>query len=245
VLNDLANSTYRPGWLRSVGPGWTNWAVESFIDEAAHSVGADPVEFRVGLLNGHGRNAGAAPNSVGGALRQRAVVQRLAEKVGWGKPLPQGYGLGLASSFGQERGMPTWVGCAALVRVNRAAGQVRCERLTLVVDAGTIVDPDGALAQTQGAALWGLSMALHEGSAFRNGLPADRNLDSYTPLRMADTPEVEVEFLPNTEKPTGLGEPATTVVAPAIGNAIFQAVGVRLRHLPIRAADIRVAIRSA
>jgi len=72
----------------------------------------------------------------------------------------------------------------------------------------------------------------------------DRNLDSYTPLRMADTPEVEVEFLRSTEIPTGLGEPATTVVAPAIGNAIFRAVGVRLRHLPIRAADVRAALKS-
>jgi isoquinoline 1-oxidoreductase subunit beta len=245
LLNDLANSTYRPGWLRSVGPGWTNWALESFMDEVAHSIGTDPVAFRIALLNGRGRNAGTAPNSVGGALRQRAVVQRLAEKVEWGKPLPQGYGLGLASSFGQERGMPTWIGCAALVQVDRTTGRVRCERLTLVVDAGTIVDPDGALAQTQGAALWGLSMALHEGSAFRNGAPVDRNLDSYTPLRMADTPEVQVEFLPSTEKPTGLGEPATTVIAPAIGNAIFRAVGVRIRHLPIRAADVHTALRSA
>jgi isoquinoline 1-oxidoreductase subunit beta len=245
VLNDLANSTFRPGWLRSVGPGWTNWAVESFVDEAAHSIGVDPVAFRIGLLNGRGRNAGTAPNSVGGALRQRAVVQRLAEKVEWGKPLPKGYGLGLASSFGQERKMPTWIGCAALVQVDLRTGQVHCERLTLVVDAGTVVDPGGALAQTEGGALWGLSMALHEGSAFRNGLPVDRNLDSYTPLRMADTPEVEVEFLPSTEKPTGLGEPATTVVAPAIGNAIFRAVGVRLRHLPIRAADVRAALKPA
>jgi isoquinoline 1-oxidoreductase subunit beta len=200
--------------------------------------------LRIALLNGHGRNAGSAPNSIGGALRQRAVVQRLADKVEWGKPLPQGYGLGIASSFGQERGMPTWMGCAALVQVDRTTGKVRCQRLSLVVDAGTIVDPDGALAQVQGAALWGLSMALHEGSAFRNGLPADRNLDSYTPLRMADTPEVEVEFLSSAEVPTGLGEPATTVIAPAIGNAIFHAVGVRLRHLPIRATDICAALKS-
>ncbi len=244
LSNDLANTTFRPGWLRSVAPGWTVWAVESFMDEAAHSIGADPVAFRIGLLDGQGRNAGTAPDSVGGALRQRAVVQRLAEKVDWGKPLPKDTAMGLASSFGQERRMPTWIGCAALVRVDRSTGQVRCERLTLVVDAGTVVDPDGAAAQVEGAALWGLSMALHEGSAFRDGLPLDRNLDSYTPLRMADTPEVELEFMPSTEKPMGLGEPATTVVAPAIGNAIFRAVGVRLRHLPIRPADVLAALQA-
>jgi isoquinoline 1-oxidoreductase beta subunit len=77
-------------------------------------------------------------------------------------------------------------------------------------------------------------MALHEGSEFVNGLPRDTNLDTYTPLRMGDVPEIEVELMPSDEAPVGLGEPATTVVAPAIGNAIFAASGARLRHLPIR-----------
>ncbi len=84
LRNDLAEQTFRPGWLRSVGAGWTNWAVESFMDEAAHAAGADPVKFRLGMLDGAGRNAGSAPNSVGGARRQAAVLARLAEKVEWG-----------------------------------------------------------------------------------------------------------------------------------------------------------------
>jgi CO/xanthine dehydrogenase Mo-binding subunit len=99
-------------------------------------------------------------------------------------------------------------------------------------------------AQVEGAALWGLSMALHEGSEFVNGQPKDTNLDTYTPLRIGDVPEVEVEFLPSTEMPTGLGEPATTVVAPAIGNAIFAAVGIRVRHLPIRPETIVAAFHT-
>jgi CO/xanthine dehydrogenase Mo-binding subunit len=85
-------------------------------------------------------------------------------------------------------------------------------------------------------------MALHEGSEFVNGLPKDTNLDTYTPLRMGDVPEVEIEFLPSTEMPVGLGEPGTTVVAPAIGNAIFAASGARVRHLPIHPADMRQAL---
>ena len=76
LSNDVANSAFRPGWLRSVGPGWTNWAVETFMDEAAHAAGADPVAFRSRMLDGKGRNAGSAPNSVGGARRQAAVLQR-------------------------------------------------------------------------------------------------------------------------------------------------------------------------
>jgi isoquinoline 1-oxidoreductase beta subunit len=241
ISNDLANRSFRPGWLRSVGPGWTNWAVESFIDEAAHATKVDPVAFRIAHLTGAGRNAGAAPSAIGGALRQAAVVRRAADLAGWGQPLPAGTGLGLATSFGQERDMPTWVACIARVRVDAQRGRVIVEKLTLVVDAGTIVDPDGARAQVEGAALWGLSLALHEGTSFENGQVADTNLDTYTPLRIADVPELVIEFLPSEQPPVGLGEPATTVVAPAIANAIFRASGLRLRHLPMRPADIRAA----
>jgi isoquinoline 1-oxidoreductase beta subunit len=94
----------------------------------------------------------------------------------------------------------------------------------------------------EGAALWGLSMALHEGSEFVKGQPQDTNLDTYTLLRMGDVPDVEVEFLPSTEAPVGLGEPATTPVAPAIGNAIFAASGARVRHLPIRPQAVLAAL---
>ncbi|OHB26213.1 MAG: aldehyde dehydrogenase [Phenylobacterium sp. RIFCSPHIGHO2_01_FULL_69_31] len=244
ISNDLAGRTMRPGWLRSVGPGWTNWAVESFMDEAALKAGVDPLAFRLRMLDATGRNAGSAPNAVGGARRQAAVLRRVAEKAGWGKLLPKNTGLGLATTFGQERGMPTWVACAARVAVDPPSGAVKVEKLTLVADAGTIVDPDGALAQMEGAALWGLSLALFEGSAFENGQPRDTNLDGYTPLRMADVPDVEVEFIASTEAPVGLGEPATTVVGPAIGNAIFRAAGARVRDLPIRPEAVKAAIKT-
>lgn len=242
ITNELANETFRPGWLRSVGPGFTNWALESFMDEAAHKLGRDPVAFRLSLLTGEGRQAGNAPNVVGGAKRQAEVVRRCAEKAGWGQTLPANSGIGLATSFGQERNMPTWVACAARVKVDPATGGVKVEKLTLVADAGTVIDPDGALAQMEGAALWGLSMAVHEGTEFENGEVKDRNLGTYTPLRLSDTPALDISFIDSTEVPVGLGEPATTVVGPAIANAIFSAVGARLRHIPIRAADIQAAL---
>ncbi len=238
IANDLANSSFRPGWLRSVGPGWTNWAVESAMDEAAHAAGSDPVAFRLAHLTGAGRNAGSGPTAVGGARRQAAVVKAAAQRAGWGGKLPAGTGLGIATSFGQERDMPTWVACVARVKVARKTGAVTVEKLTLVTDAGTIIDPDSAHAQTEGAALWGLSLALHEGTQFENGQVADTNLDSYTPLRITDVPPLDISFLPSSEPPVGLGEPATTVVAPAIANAIFAATGKRLRHLPMRPADL-------
>jgi isoquinoline 1-oxidoreductase beta subunit len=244
LSNDLANRAFRPGWLRSVGPGWTNWAVESFMDEAAGAAGIDAVAFRLRLLDGTGRNAGTAPFSVGGARRQAAVLKRVAERGGWGSAMPKDSGLGIATTFGQERDMPTWVACVARVRVNRGNGVVTLEKLTLVVDAGSIVHPDGALAQVEGAALWGASMTLHEGTEFVKGQVKDTNLDTYTPLRMGDVPEMDIELVESAEMPTGLGEPATTVVGPAIANAIFAAVGARLRHLPMRPPAVLQALSS-
>ena len=245
LSNDLANTTFRPGWLRSVGPGWTNWAVESFMDEAAQVLKIDPVALRIKLLTGAGRNAGSMPNANHGALRQAEVVRLVAERAGWGTTMPADTALGIACSFGQEREMPTWVACVARVFVNRKTGDVKVEKLTIVTDAGTIIDPDSAQAQTEGATLWGLSMALHEGTEFENGQVKDTNLDTYTPLRMGDVPELDVNFVASTEVPVGLGEPATTVVGPAIGNAIFSAVGARVRHLPITSEAVRLAMAAA
>lgn len=244
VSNDLANAAFRPGWLRSVGPGWTNWAVESFMDEAAHARKADPLAFRLKLLDGVGRNAGGPPSAVGGARRQAAVLARVAKSAGYGAKLPRDTGIGLATTFGQERDMPTWIACAARVRVDRKSGEVKVESLHLAVDAGAIVHPDGALAQMEGAALWGMSLALFEGATFTDGQIAQTNLDSYTPLRMADVPELHIDFVESPEPPVGLGEPATTVVGPAIGNAIFAAVGARVRHLPIRPDAVLAALKA-
>ena len=90
------------------------------------------------------------------------------------------------------------------------------------------------MSQAEGATLWGLSLALHEGTAFEQGQVADRNLDSYTPLRLADVPELDINFMDSTEFPMGLGEPPLIAVPPAIGNAIYAASGIRVRDLPIR-----------
>jgi len=146
--------------------------------------------------------------------------------------MPAGEGLGVAVAHGQERAMPTWSACVAHVAVED--GQVKVKKLWQTLDCGTVVHPDGAMAQAEGATLWGLSIALHEGTEIENGQVKDRNLDSYTPLRMADVPELEIKFIDSDEFPTGLGEPPLIAVAPAIGNAVFAATGQRVRDLPIR-----------
>ena len=234
INNELAQMTFLPGWLRAVGPGWTGWAVESFMDELAVLTEVDPIEFRLGLLDAGGKNAGEAPVSVGGASRLENVLRRVREVSGWGESLPGGEGRGVAICAGQERTMPTWVACVAHVAAESAAETIEVKRLSMVIDCGTVVDPDGALAQAQGAALWGLSLALHEGTFITDGQVRDRNLNTYTPLRMADVPALDIEFVASDEFPAGLGEPPLIVVAPAIANAIFQATGVRPRDLPIR-----------
>ncbi len=234
INNKLANDTFLPGWLRSVGPGWINWGVESFIDELAHASNKDPVEFRLAMLDGKGKQAGDAPQNKNGALRLKKVLERVRTKANWGGKLPKHEGLGIALTFGQERNMPTWLAVVAHVRVEPQSGDIQVKKLTAVVDCGMVVHPDGAMAQLEGSLLWGLSLALHEKAQFKQGQVASTNLNSYTPLRMSQVPELDVEFLPSDEVPVGLGEPGVVAVAPAIGNAIFNAVGVRLRDLPMK-----------
>lgn len=234
INNDLAQRTFLPGWLRSVGPGWIGWGVECFMDELAAMSGEDPVEFRLARLDATGKNAGAAPKSVAGATRLAAVLRDVADRADWGRKLPGGEGMGVAISQGQERTMPTWTACIAHVAVDPKSKSVKVKKIWHTIDCGTVVHPDGAMAQAEGATLWGLSLALHEGTKFADGQVSDRNLNTYTPLRMADVPVLDIHFIENTEFPTGLGEPPVIAVAPAIGNAIYAASGIRVRDLPIR-----------
>ena len=236
INNELAQRTFLPGWLRAVGSGWTGWGVESFMDEIAYQLGEDPVAFRLRLLDGAGKNAGGEGSTVGGAARLRGVLVDVANRSGWGRDMPPNEGLGVAVCHGQERGMPTWIACVAQVAVTPETGAVAVRKLWQTIDVGTVVNPSGAMAQAEGAALWGLSLALHEGAQFEAGQVKERNLDAYKPLRMSDVPELDIVFVESDAFPSGLGEPPLIPVAPAIGNAIFAATGQRVRDLPIRLA---------
>ncbi|NHI02122.1 xanthine dehydrogenase family protein molybdopterin-binding subunit [Oceanimonas sp. MB9] len=237
INNELAQKTFTPGWLRAVGQGWIVWGLESFIDEIAVELGKDPAEFRLALLDGAGKQAGKAPESVGGAKRLHNTLAQLKAKVADIK-LEADEGIGFSVSAGQERTMPAWIATAAHVHVNRQSGKITVKKLWAVVDAGIVIHPDGALAQIEGSLLWGTSLALFEHNAYQDGRVSKTNLHSYLPLRMNDLPEMDIEFIESDEFPVGLGEPGVIGVAPAIGNAVYQAVGIRLRELPMLANHV-------
>ncbi|HYW63708.1 MAG TPA: molybdopterin cofactor-binding domain-containing protein [Bradyrhizobium sp.] len=237
ILNEMAHNATPSGQLRSVAPGWTFWAVESMIDELAHAAGKDPALFRVALLDGKGKNDG-------GAQRLRNTLLAAMGMAGYGtKALPKGEGMGVACVSSQERASASWTACVAHVAV-APSGEVKVKKLTVATDVGTQVHPDNIRAQVEGAALWGLSLAMYEKATLKDGAIEQTNFDRYTPLRMSQVPEVAVSVIANGEKATGVGEPAVTVVAPALGNAIFNACGARVRSLPITAEAVKGAMKA-
>ena len=238
IRNEMAHNATPSGQLRSVAPGWTFWAVESMIDELAHASGKDPAQFRIDLLDGKGANAG-------GAQRLRNTLLAAMGMAGYGtKQLPKGEGMGVSCVSSQERATASWTACVAHVAV-APSGEVKVKKLTVATDVGTQVHPDNIRAQVEGAALWGLSLALYEKATLKDGGIEQTNFDTYTPLRMSQMPEVAISVIANGEKATGVGEPAVTVVAPAVGNAIFNACGARIRSLPITAEAVKAAMTKA
>jgi CO/xanthine dehydrogenase Mo-binding subunit len=213
------------------------------MDEMADLGGEDPAAFRLRMLDGNGKQAGIAPNSVGGALRLAHVLKEVIARSGYGKKvLPEHCAMGVACSSGQERAMPTWVACVAEVSVDPGTGAFQVKKLSLVADVGTVVNPDGTIAQLQGGLLWGLSLATKESSTILNGAIAQKSLMGFNPLRMKDVPELDVHLVESHYYPVGAGEPGTTVVAPAIANAIAKAVGARVRDLPITMGKVMNAM---
>jgi CO/xanthine dehydrogenase Mo-binding subunit len=237
ILNEMAQTATPSGQLRSVAPGWTFWATESMVDELAHAAGKDPAMFRIELLDGKGANNG-------GAQRLRNALLTAMGLSGYGtKELPKGEGIGIACVSSQERATASFTACAAHVAV-APSGEVKVKKLTVVTDVGTQVHPDNIRAQVEGAALWGLSLALYEKATLKDGGIEQTNFDTYTPLRMSQTPEVSVNVIANGEHATGVGEPAVTVIAPALANAIFNASGARVRSLPITPEAVKAAMKA-
>ena len=244
--NKLAQGATPSGQLRSVAPAWTFWAVESTMDEIAHASGQDPVEMRLKLLDGTGANAGGdKPQNVGGAKRLANALRAAVGRSGYGAiKLGPNEGMGVACVSSQERSSPTWTACVVHVKVDPNTGEVTLKKVTIAMDVGTIVNPDGVRAQIEGSIFWGASLAMLEKGSIKDGGIEQRNFDSYTPMRMSQIPEIDLSIIANGEPAVGCGEPAVTVIAPAIGNAIFNAVGARVRSLPITSDAVKAAMKT-
>jgi isoquinoline 1-oxidoreductase beta subunit len=206
-------------WWRSVGHSHTGFSVEGFFDEVAHAGGKDPYELRRTLLANQ--------------PRMLAVLNLVAEKGGWGKPLAPGRGRGIATHFSFD----TYVAQVVEASVEKD-GTVRVHRVVCAVDCGRTINPDIVKAQMEGGIVFGLTAALKTEITLENGRVQQHNFYDYPMLRMFESPEIEVHIVPSEQSPTGVGEPSVPPVAPALTNAIFAVTGKRIRRLPIRASDL-------
>lgn len=205
------------------------WAVQSFLDELAHAAGRDPLDVRLELL---------AKDRISGydAARMTNVVKMAAEKSGWGKQLPKGQGMGMAFTF-SHRG---YVCIVAEVTVSKA-GVLKVNKMTAAVDIGPVVNLSSAENQVQGGMMDGLGSAWYPKITIDKGRPQQLNFDEYNLIRIDDAPATDVHFVKaDVNSPvTGLGEPALPPAAPAVCNAIFAAMGKRIRTLPFSAEDLK------
>jgi isoquinoline 1-oxidoreductase beta subunit len=225
IPNLLVDWQQAPGgvptlWWRSVGHSHSAFVVETFLDELAHAAGRDPYEYRRGLLGNHPRH--------------QRVLELAVDKAGWGKPLLEGRGRGLAvhESFG------SFVAQVAEVSVSEE-GAVRVHRVVCAIDCGPVVNPDTIRAQMESGIVFGLTAALYGEITFEKGRVKQRNFHDYPMLRMNQAPVVEAHIVPSTDKMGGVGETAVPPIAPAVANAIFAVTGKRIRRLPIRAEDLK------
>jgi isoquinoline 1-oxidoreductase beta subunit len=190
---------------------------ECFLDEMAVALNRDPLELRLEL----------APRSL------HEVLELAATKAGWGEPLPEGWGRGIAS-------WSTWsvspVAQVAEVSVS-PEGTIRVERVVCAIDCGLVINPDMVEAQMEGGIVWGLTAALKGSIDIENGQVKQSNFDDYPLLKMDEMPQVEVYIVLSDRSPTGVGEMGVPPAAPAVLNAIFNATGKRIRHLPVRPED--------
>jgi isoquinoline 1-oxidoreductase beta subunit len=208
------------GNWRGVGPTRNVFIVESVIDELAHRAGRDPVVFRRSLMT-------EAP-------RARATLDLATAKAGWGEPLPERSGRGVAvfSGFGSHFAM------VAQVRVDRS-GRVAVERLVCAVDTGIAVNPDIVRAQLEGGMIYGLTAALYGRLTVERGRIKEGNFDTYPVLRINEAPRIDVHIIDSDADPGGVGEPGATGAIAAVANAVFAATGRRALSLPLDPALLK------
>ena len=215
------DSGLRVGYWRSVSHALNAFANESFIDEMAAAAGKDPYQFRLAMLDKQPRFAN--------------VLKLAAQKSGWGKPLPKGHFRGIALMEGYDTYM------AQVAEISVKDNAIKVHHVWVAADLGRMVNPDTVEAQIQSSIAFGLSAALGSEITLEKGRVQQTNFHEYPILRMNDMPRIDVTLVASTEKPGGIGEPATALIGPAVANALFAATGKRVRTMPLSADHIKSA----
>ena len=218
------------GYWRGVSHNLNAVALECFIDELATNAGADPIQYRIDMLDmGSTKHAWSGLSAgVPVGARMKNVLEELRKKANFGKKMPAGKGQGIAVMEGYN----SIVGIVAEVSVDESMDVV-VDKVTTVVDGGTLIHPDQALAQVQGSINFGQGAGMFSEITVKNGIVQQDNFDSYRAVRINETPRVmDTHFIKSDGAPGGLGEPATAVIVPAIANAIHAAIGKRVRTFP-------------
>lgn len=209
----IHDSGLRVGYWRSVSHALNAFANESFVDEMAAAAGKDPYAYRMSMLEKQPRFA--------------KVLKMAADNSGWSTPAPAGRFRGIALMEGYDTYM------AQVAEISVKDKQITVHKVTVVADLGHMVNPDTVQAQIQSSVVFGLSAALNNQITLDKGRVQQTNFGDYPVLRMHEVPVVNITLIPSTEKPGGIGEPATALIAPAVANALFAATGKRVRNLPL------------
>jgi isoquinoline 1-oxidoreductase beta subunit len=197
------------------------FANESFIDELAAAAGSDPLAYRLSLLTGKPRFAN--------------VLKQAADKSGWAIPAPAGRFRGVALMEGYDTTM------AQIAEISVKDGVPVVHKVTVVADLGYMVNPDTVRAQIESSIAFGLTAALYGEITLDKGRVQQQNFNTYKILRMHEAPQIDITLVESTEKPGGIGEPATALIGPAVANALFAATGKRLRSMPFTADKLAKA----
>src|SRR5690349_11110594 len=240
--NGPATAHVRIGWFRSVANIYHAFAIQSFTDELAHTAGKDPLEYTLALLGpdriipkdelqkGYTNYGGDYAQYPIDTARFRRVLQTVAEKSGWAK---RKQGNGFCMGLAMHRSFLTYAASVVQVHIDDA-GKAHIQSVDTALDAGTVVNPEMARNQFEGAAVMGTSIAFYGEITATNGAIDQSNFDTYPMARMNTAPrEVHVHIVESDAPPGGIGEPGLPAVAPAICNAIFAATGKRIRELPL------------
>jgi isoquinoline 1-oxidoreductase beta subunit len=222
VEHAMRNPHVPPGFWRGVNVNHNAIYLECFMDELANAVGQDPLEFRRKLMSKHPKHL--------------AVLNAVADKIGWGKPAPQGVYRGIA----QVMGYGSYVAGAAEISVTDGS-KIKVHRIVASTDPGYVVNPAQVERQIAGSFVYGLSALFYGGCTVKDGKIEQTNFDTYDSMRIAAMPKVESVMVPSGGFWGGVGEPTIGVAAPAVLNAYFAATGKRIRSVPLKDQNITFA----